>query len=136
MHNTKIISRLHVDSVFYHNCRIGVKRWGLCQELVLTNRAGAFWMAGCNAKLRCLGSLFSRAGKLSHALYDEIETSFSFYLLYQWRIKILKANPADKIEIDDSSQSRIHGLTQILYTIELCYNVQLRIAVRNSKNKW
>ena len=41
---------------FYHNYHIVVKRWGCYQQLVLTNRAGTFWMKRCNAVLRCLGS--------------------------------------------------------------------------------
>jgi len=48
----------------------------------------------------------------------EVETLFSFYQLYQWRAKILKANSASKIEIDDGPQLRPQS-TQILRIIEI-----------------
>ena len=34
----------------------------------------------------------------------EVETLFSFYQLYQWRAKILKANSASEIGIDRGPQ--------------------------------
>ena len=55
---------------FYHDHRTGVKRWGYCQQLVLTSCTGTSWIKGCNAELHYLGSFsFSLENHPTYCLY-------------------------------------------------------------------
>ena len=75
---------------FYHDRRIGVKRWGYCQQLVLTSCTGTFWIKGCNAELRYLGSFsFTLENHPTYCMY-RCGWCMAFLMLQQLRFLMLQ----------------------------------------------